>query len=110
MPTADGVKLDNGKPLSGLVIDFSQALEAVMEVGTMGANKYTRGGWLNVTDGETRYWDAFWRHLLASKRENADPESGLPHLHHALWNLLAVVELGERYGSQARIVVHRAGA
>lgn len=88
-----GVKDDAGKILAGVLGDFAKALEAVATVGTYGANKYTRGGWLSVPDAPQRYTDALWRHLLASNYESTDQESGLPHLHHALWNLLAIVEL-----------------
>lgn len=91
-----GVKADNGKPLSGMLIDFSRALERVMEIGTFGAQKYSRGNWLLVEDAEQRYWDAMWRHLLAAGRELNDPESGMDHLHHAAWNILAVIELQQR--------------
>lgn len=57
---------------------------------TYGAKKYTTAG----SDGAnnwalgakwSRYWGALLRHLFAWLRgERFDPESGLPHLHHAL--------------------------
>lgn len=92
------VKHDDGKPLAGLVLqDFSRALEAVVGVGTFGAKKYTKHGWLNVPDGNDRYMDAFYRHMLAyGKKDYVDLESGHQHLAHAVWNLLAVLELQER--------------
>lgn len=88
-----GMKNDFGKPLAGLLIDFSQALEGVVDVGTFGAHEYGRGNWLEVENGIQRYYDAFWRHLLKSGRERVDPETGRLHLEHMIWNLLAVVEL-----------------
>lgn len=93
-----GAKLDGGKPLAALVVgDFSNALQRVVDVGTFGANKYTRSGWLSVPDAESRYADAMMRHLLAHfANEKTDSDSGLPHLHHAAWNVLALVELQER--------------
>lgn len=91
-----GAKLDSGKPLGALIADFGCALERVVDIGTYGANKYSRGGWQTVPEGRQRYMDAFYRHLLASHRECYDQESEHRHLHHALWNLLAVVELEER--------------
>jgi hypothetical protein len=60
-------------------------------VGTFGADKYTLHGWLAVENGEERYMDALFRHLLAD--EETDAESDLPHLAHAAWNALAVLEL-----------------
>jgi hypothetical protein len=95
---APGAKLDAGKPRVGLVLgEFSRALEAVSAVGTFGANKYTPRGWVEVPNGEERYADALWRHLLADCRgEELDEQSGLAHLAHAAWNALAVLELGLR--------------
>ena len=86
-----GAKLDSGKLRAGLVLrGFSNALKAVAEVGTFGANKYTDDGWRSVENGRKRYEDALWRHLLARGR---DEQSGLPHAWHALWNMMALIEL-----------------
>ena len=93
---APGAKLDSGKQLAGVLLDFSRALEAVVDVGTFGANKYSRGGWQSVPDGESRYMDALMRHLLKMQREELDPDSGLEHLAHLAWNCLAVLELKRR--------------
>jgi len=95
-PHQPGAKLDRGKIKAALIIDFALALQQVALVGTFGAEKYTRGGWQDVPDAEIRYTDAMWRHLLASRHEPLDKDSGLPHMSHALWNLLAVVELQNR--------------
>ena len=91
-----GSKLDNGKCAAGVLHDFSLALQAVANVGDFGMRKYTRGGWQSVPNGAERYFDAMWRHLLKSRHEELDPDSNLPHLDHALWNLNAVIELRER--------------
>ena len=89
-----GSKLDDGKNMVGLVIQgFRRALLGVSRVGTFGAKKYTKNGWKEVPDGYDRYQDALYRHLLA---EGVDEQSGLPHLYHAAWNLLAMIELKER--------------
>lgn len=89
-----GQKHDQGKPLAGTIPQyFPRVLLEVAKVSTFGAQKYTRSGWLTVPDGETRYWDAAHRHILASQIEATDPESGLNHLDHAIWNLMAVREL-----------------
>lgn len=91
-----GAKLDSGKNRLGLVLGgFAAALQGVGRVGTYGASKYTPEGWKYVEGGRERYWDALWRHLLAyAGGEMIDSESGLPHLAHAAWNILAVIELG----------------
>jgi hypothetical protein len=88
-----GAKLDAGKPLAGILSDFSLALLAVIDVGTFGAKKYSRGGWQSVPNGEERYFDAEWRHLLKSRNEDLDEDSGLLHLAHQAWNTLARLEL-----------------
>jgi hypothetical protein len=86
-----GSKLDMGKQRAGLVLGgFQNALKAVVEVGTFGANKYTDNGWRSVDGGLKRYEDALWRHLL---ERGCDEQSGLPHRWHALWNMMALIEL-----------------
>lgn len=88
-----GAKLDAGKPLAGILGDFSLALMEVVKVGTYGARKYTRRGWEEVPDGITRYEDAMWRHLLAFYDSDVDADSGCLHLAQVAWNALAVLEL-----------------
>lgn len=88
---AAGLKHDDGKTRMDLLLDFSNALTAVGEVATMGAGKYEAHSWKTVPDAETRYIAAAMRHLFSN--EGIDVESGLPHLAHAAWNLLAVLEL-----------------
>lgn len=95
-PHSPGAKLDAGKARAWLCLGaFSRALARVAEVGTYGANKYTPNGWQSVPNAQDRYMDAAMRHLLKSATEELDPETGLPHLSHAAWNLLAVQELKE---------------
>lgn len=89
-----GSKLDAGKPRVGLVLGaFSNALLAVSEIGTFGANKYTDNGWLDVPDGHARYTDAMLRHLFKESYEDLDADSGLAHDAHLAWNALARLEL-----------------
>ena len=89
-----GAKLDAGKTRTGLMASgFSLALSRVAEVTTFGAAKYTPNGWLSVPSASERYTDALYRHLLAHPNDKNDPESGIEHLAHAAWNLLAILEL-----------------
>jgi hypothetical protein len=92
-PTDPGAKLDAGKIKAGVLGDFALALSAVAEVGTFGAEKYTRGGWQQVPDGAERYTDALWRHLLYERHDQFDADSGLMHAAHLAWNALARLEL-----------------
>jgi len=89
-----GAKLDEGKLMASLLLQFPRALDAIAQIATYGAKKYSRGGWLSVSDGINRYADAEWRHKLArAKGEECDPESGMPHRWHEAWNVLAQLEL-----------------
>ena len=93
-----GAKDDKAKPMAGVLLDFSRALQTVVDVGTYGAKKYTRGSWAMVPEGSQRYLDAMMRHLLAMDvdPDGLDKETGLPHLAHVAWNALAVLELQAR--------------
>jgi hypothetical protein len=90
-----GAKADNGKPDLDLVFgDFTRALTKVGEIGTAGAKKYSRSGWLQVPNALSRYSSAMWRHIFQFKEgQDYDAESGQLHLAHAAWNALAVLEL-----------------
>lgn len=95
----EGRKDDAGKPRPTLVQrDMANALQQVLQVAEYGARKYAPSNWLqNVPDAAQRYTDAMLRHQQAHLRGEAlDPESGLPHMAHAAWCALAVLELGTR--------------
>lgn len=85
-----GAKLDGGKIRADLLLDFRHALREVARVSTFGAQKYAPGSWLHVPDGEVRYRAARLRHQL---EEGEDDDSGLLHLAHEAWNILAELEL-----------------
>jgi hypothetical protein len=91
-PNEPGAKLDDGKILAGCLGDISLALKEVARVFTFGVNKYSRGGWQHVENGIQRYNDAAWRHKLEDGGSIA-PDSGLLHLAHEAWNVLAELEL-----------------
>lgn len=95
---APGAKDDAEKRRMGLVVmGFARALDAVADVATFGARKYTDDGWVSVPDGQRRYTDAMLRHITAEGRgEAVDAESGLAHAAHCAWNALARLELALR--------------
>lgn len=68
-------------------------VDVLMELGqvyTFGASKYTRNNWKLGTDFHEFYGSAL-RHLFAFwGGEDINPESGLSHLAHALWNVAAL--------------------
>ena len=77
-----GRKFDSGKPQYGLLPP--NALKAIVEILTFGAEKYEPNNWKRVPDAQRRYFDAAMRHLWAWKDgEQNDPESGKNHLAHA---------------------------
>ena len=92
---APGAKLDAGKPRPSLVIEgMARATMAVSKVATFGANKYSDGGWVDVPNGEARYADAGYRHVLKrAMGEEVDKDSEELHLAHEAWNALAKLDL-----------------
>lgn len=89
-----GAKLDSGKePMTLILHAMPRALLAVGRVGAYGANKYSEGGWKHVKDGQRRYTDAMFRHMLSEGLETYDAESGLLHAAQVAWNALARLEL-----------------
>ncbi len=92
---APGAKLDAGKAEYDMVLfSFPEALAAVDRVGKFGAQKYTKGGFLEVLNGQARYFNAGIRHQIQKLRgEATDPESKELHLAHAAWNALAELQL-----------------
>lgn len=95
-----GVKDDNGKLPLGIVIQkqFPNALKAIAKCSQYGHNKYKDDvDWLNyqrVENWEQRYLNAAIRHFLEG--DCLDNESNLPHIYHAVWNMLALLELLEK--------------
>ncbi len=88
-----GAKLDTGKIRADLLEDFGPGLLKIAAICDYGAKKYSEKGWLEVPDAQKRYKAAFWRHLLAG--EGIDPESGLSHVWHCAWNLLAMLTISD---------------
>ena len=89
-----GLKFDEGKPQLDLVPpDFVVALCRVFEYG---AKKYGKDNWKEGLDPAALY-NAAMRHMFAwMDGEDVDPESGLPHVYHAAWNMLMIQKMEER--------------
>ena len=73
------------------------SLDAIARVREFGVSKYGDAwGWLNAVKEED-FIEATKRHLNAiAKGEEIDPESGHPHLWHALTSLAMATELNTR--------------
>ena len=87
-----GRKYDAGKRRYDLVPPA--ALAAVADVLTFGASKYDPENWRKVPDARRRYLAAIMRHVEAHRAgEVNDPESGLPHLAHAVTCAMFIMAL-----------------
>lgn len=85
---AGGKKYDEGK-LEWDMIPF-EILEDLVRIYMMGRDKYDKDNWKSGIL-ISRLFNAAMRHMLASwNGEDLDPESGLPHNIHAVWNLVAI--------------------
>ena len=88
----EGTKYDNGKPpVAEFLLDFAPEIMEVAKVWKFGADKYAKSNWKKVENGKERYMNALMRHLLQSETEPVDPESGMSHLVHVVFNALAVL-------------------
>lgn len=86
-----GKKFDQGKTEFHLMP--VQSLELINKVLMYGAKKYGAENWRNVDNHEPRYYNAAMRHMQAwLNNEVIDPESGLPHLAHAICSLIFLIE------------------
>lgn len=89
-----GTKHDQGKPRMDLLLSgFPHALESLGQVLAFGAEKYAPNNWKLVDDLDSRYQAAQMRHELSHcKGELLDEESGLPHITHEAFCILARLE------------------
>ena len=85
----EGAKFDQEKSRYDLIDPY--ALDVLAQIYTYGANKYTDNNWRKgMRYG--RIFAAMMRHAWAFWRgEDNDPESGLPHLGHAMWQCLTLL-------------------
>lgn len=87
-----GTKYDGAKPDWALA--QWRALESYVDVLTFGARKYAPDNWRKVPNADRRYMAAAFRHMAAHMQgEINDPESGKPHLAHAMCCLAFVLEM-----------------
>lgn len=90
-----GKKYDNGKPMIGTAFNiFAKALLGVGACIEFGTRKYPDpSNWKKVENGEKRYMESLLRHLAKHcAGQIYDSETGLPHLFHCCWNMLAITE------------------
>lgn len=71
-----------------------RTVKTIISVLMHGAKKYEDENWRRVPDGRRRYYEAALRHIVAWwEGEKNDPESGLPHLAHAVCCLIFIMEI-----------------
>ncbi len=84
------VKYDTDKPKLSLL--STKAIMEIAKVATFGAKKYEAHNWRRGFKW-SRLLDASLRHISAFQLgESIDPESGMQHLAHAAWGLMALIE------------------
>ena len=92
---AIGYYLDYSEDLlvTASIMVEARGLAGVCRVGTFGAKKYSRFGFLSVDNGAERYREAGGRHLRkwldGEDYDNEPGGSGEHHLDIWLWNMLA---------------------
>ena len=97
-------KADAGKRRPSLIqVGFAKAIRLVQATMEYGGIKYEAHSWRRVPDAKTRYFEAAERHrqdrmLWLQQRPDdhtgaKDDESGLPHIAHEIFNLMALMEL-----------------
>lgn len=97
-----GRKDDSGKPRYSLLP--REAMRSVVEVLTLGAEKYGALNWVLVTPFHERYYDAAMRHLEAWRKnpDMLDHETHEPHLAHAICCLLFL--LADKSGDREELL------
>jgi hypothetical protein len=76
-------------------------IEDVVKVLTAGAGAYADDNWQTVPNGRKRYFAALHRHVRAWHRgEQLDPKTNLPHLAHAICNLVFLAWFDKHEASQ----------
>ncbi len=100
-PAMRATKYDESKPMYSFLP--AEALEGAAKVFMYGAKKYDAHNWRGGMKW-LRMWDAVQRHLWAWKEgEELDPESGLPHLDHAMCGLMMLrTHIAREYGEDNR--------
>ena len=92
----EGINKDEGKLRLDLVAP--EAIEALARVSGQAceSGKYPERNWEKGMDWQRQYASAL-RHLLKwAAGEDLDPESGLPHIEHALWRIAALTTYARR--------------
>lgn len=90
-----GLRFNEGKTRIDLVPP--SAILALSDVLTAGAKKYAEHNWRKGMEWSKPYASAM-RHMIKFwSGEDIDPETGLPHLAHAMTNMVFLIEYMEKH-------------
>lgn len=90
--TEQALRYNEGKAELSYLMSAPYAMQGLCETFAFGAVKYDRDNWKRGFPSE-KLTDSMLRHLLAYQNgETIDPESGIHHLNHMLWNAVALAD------------------
>jgi len=93
---------NKGKPELRFIFTFPEAIRAIARVCMYGSRKYALYNYLRGAPA-SQYADCMMRHFTAWwNGEDADPESGLNHLDHFVWNACCLVQMMFSHGGAER--------
>jgi hypothetical protein len=96
------LRYNTGKPQLRFVLTFPEAMKAIARVCEYGSRKYDLYNYMRGAP-LSQYVDCGTRHLLAWwSGEDNDPESGLSHLDHFVWNAMALTQMAQAAGREIR--------
>ena len=95
---------NKGKPELSYWLQFPRSAEALSRVMEYGATKYERGNWALGGKPDEEYVDSAMRHLTAmmkyyktgDKSDLFDKESGCLHIGHAMFNIMALIDVNNK--------------
>ena len=89
------MKSDTGKPQWWLLRGIYSSVDCVIRVREWSLKDHPDpDDWMLLPDGRRKFIDAAIRHcVLVHEGEDINPESGLPHLAHALLDLMFALAL-----------------
>lgn len=91
---SEALRFNSGKPHVSYILHFPCSIESIARIMEYGAKKYGDMNWAKGGKPDTEYLDSCMRHILKFvEGEPIDEESGCHHIGHAIWNLLALMDL-----------------